>query len=382
MKSTFRHLLPEDWEQHRRLMNHAFGNGRVVTPRETPPTEKDVADSYGIFEDGKIVASLTAIPYNVYWPGAKSGQMAMGGIAGVATVAEARGQGNVEKMLSESLRVMREKGQFVSALYPFAWAFYRKQGWEWVGEKREMRIPLAELPRQHGKARRIHEAAEARPLNDAFGARYRGFIFGNEDWEGRFKPSGDKEAFAYIGADGYLIARYADDIEVKEFIAPSAEAHTALLGLLRDFGTQRKFARLTVPSDSPFWSFLMHWDIETKVWPIFMARVVDITGAMQSLETHAPNGKLILALHDPQCPWNAGIWQIEVSDGHVSVTRASATESPQIALDIQAFSQAFWGHPSLTHLRLAGRLEVKEEAAFTQLAAILTPNPVYNLIDF
>jgi hypothetical protein len=51
-------------------------------------------------------------------------------------------------------------------------------------------------------------------------------------------------------------------------------------------------------------------------------------------------------------------------------------------MDIQAFSQAFWGEPSLSAIRHAGRVEVKEEAAFRHLSAILAPNPVYNLIDF
>ena len=382
--SEFRPLLPDDWEQHQRLMNHAFSGGQVVTPRETPATEADVADVYGIFEDGHLIAALTAIPYTVAWPGAKNNQLPMGGIAGVATYVEARGQGHVERLLSESLRIMREKGQVVSALYPFAFAFYKKYGWDWVGKRYDLKVPLAHLQKTHSKTRRVLESniiSEVKPLFEAYGSHYRGFILDDEDWKKRFEPSGDKESFAYIGADGYLIARYGDEnLNIKEFIAPSTKAHNALLGLLRNFGTQREFARLTVPSDSPIWSYIMHHDLETKTRPVFMGRVVDVAGALGQLQTSAPNGEVILALNDPQCDWNTGTWSIKTEGGRILATHS--TQFPQVTMDIQAFSQAFWGYPSLASLRLAGRVEVKEEQVFDHLCAILQPCPVYNLIGF
>ena len=45
-----------------------------------------------------------------------------------------------------------------------------------------------------------------------------------------------------------------------------------------------------------------------------------------------------------------------------------STDSPQISLDIQAFSQAYFGTPTLDAIRFADRIHVHDEAGYRAFA--------------
>ena len=320
----------------------------------------------------------------------------MGGIAGVATFAEARGRGYVDQLLKQSLIAMKDAGQVISALYPFAFAFYRRYGWDWVGVKRNVKLPLGELrATPEGKDMKAISGDETRELLSpgytAFAQRYRGvFTTESHRWGSKLSHDGHKTTYAYryepTGA--YLLWRYGDGDSgrVREFTGATGEEYRALLSLLHYFGTQRKEAKLTLPDDSPLWSFLMHWDLETKTEPVFMGRVVDFAGAMAQLRlpSETPDGALTLAVSDPYAPWNEGVWRLTVTAGGLAVSTVvggSAGEA-DITADIQAVSQAYWGKPSLDELRAAGRLDVRNEEAYRLLRAILPAHTVYTLDDF
>jgi len=124
----------------------------------------------------------------------------------------------------------------------------------------------------------------------------------------------------------------------------------------------------------------MHQDLESVTSPLFMGRVVDVVRALESL--NAPlhlQGKLILSVNDPTCDWNTGRFAIEAENG--KITARPSSEEAGVAVDIQALSQAFWGQPSLSILRRAGRVSVTDERQFGLLSEIL-PEAVCYLQDF
>lgn len=374
-------LGAEDSLSHRRLMSHAFGRGAVVVaPAEPvePPKE-----TLGLFVQGELLSALTTCPFTVYWPGARGGALALGGVAGVATYAEARGEGHVDQLLRESLRRMREAGQVISALYPFAWKFYQRYGWDAVGEKRTLTLPLRELPSGRRAAKRLSdaEAQEQVPALYARGAqRYRGaFTAETRRWPGPLEHSEGRLTYPYATEGGYLLWRYSEVGEVREYVSATPEAEAGLLQLLRDLGMQVGKGRVTLPSDETLSVRFPHNDTETRTAPVFSGRVVDLKAALEALETSAletsvPEGALVLGVEDATAPWNQGRWRVEVAGGGVSCVPTD--ETPQLALDIRALSQAYWGAPDLARLRRAGRVEVQDEAAFALLAQLLPPHPV------
>jgi predicted acetyltransferase len=183
--------------------------------------------------------------------------------------------------------------------------------------------------------------------------------------------------YAYGIEGGYLLWRYPSGEgagEIREYMATTPEAERALLALLRDLGVQVAQGRLTLPTDTTLFCHAIHNDIELKTEPVFMGRVVDVAAALAALTTPQPDGALTLAVTDQHASWNEGVWKIAIEAG--SVTATPTTEAAQLSLDIQSFSQAFWGIPGLERLRRAGKVDVWDEAAFTRLAALLPSAPV------
>src|SRR5690606_11674243 len=81
----------------------------------------------GVFKDEQLCAQATLLDLQTYIAGQA---FHMGGIAGVSTWPEHRRNGYVASLLKELLLIMKQKGQSISMLYPFSFAFYRKYGWE------------------------------------------------------------------------------------------------------------------------------------------------------------------------------------------------------------------------------------------------------------
>lgn len=386
-----RSLSAEDSHAHNVLMSHAFSKGRVVetpTPDATPEAKKD---TYGIFDGGEMQAALSIAPFIAHWGANRT--LAMGGIAGVATFASARGRGYADALLRKSLEVQKDAGQTISALNPFSWKFYQKQGWDWVGRRQQIKLPLRELPTFPGGkevAPVPHESAQEKlePVCSRFARNYRG-VFTNETrrWESALSHSDGRTTHVYQhpGDGSYLLWRYEDDGggAVREFIANSPEGYRALLGLLHYFGPQCEFAQLTLPADAPLWNLFYHWGVNTEVRPVFMGRVVDFAAALREIDV-APSvgeGSVTVSLWDEQAAWNSGVWRVTVAGGKANAARVVGEASPDVQLDIRALSQAFWGTPSLSEVRSAGQIAVSDENAYALLSRLLPAFPVYTL-DF
>ncbi|MES2459219.1 MAG: GNAT family N-acetyltransferase, partial [Armatimonadota bacterium] len=174
-----RSLTPEDRPGQDRLMSEAFSAGRRPAPISEEPGQKDSESQppvLGVFEGSRLVASLTIQELHLFWG---SDIVPLGGIAGVACAADQRGRGHVGRLLKESLRTMRDAGQYLSGLFPFSVAFYRRYGWDWVGEKRTFTVPTAAIVAYpEGKHLRAYEGPDAldivRPLYESFARRHRG----------------------------------------------------------------------------------------------------------------------------------------------------------------------------------------------------------------
>src|SRR5262245_48464917 len=81
--------------------------------RESPVTP--IEDRKILEIDGVAAAAIVIIPFQLWMCGAR---FSMGGIAGVAVSPEARRAGLAKALMTYALRVMRERGDVLSMLYP------------------------------------------------------------------------------------------------------------------------------------------------------------------------------------------------------------------------------------------------------------------------
>ncbi|WP_231996488.1 GNAT family N-acetyltransferase [Helicobacter cinaedi] len=98
----------------------------------------------GWFDRQKLISQIALYPMqmNIY-----NRIYAMGGITGVATYPEYSGIGLMADLMREILKMMREKGQSISCLYPYSIPYYRSRGWEIVSDKMSFVIKDNQFPK-------------------------------------------------------------------------------------------------------------------------------------------------------------------------------------------------------------------------------------------
>lgn len=386
-------------------MAEAFGRGnRPAPPGEAEAVKPEVAKTrLGVFDGPRLVACAIINPLTLAWGDSDA---PMGGIGGVACTADQRGRGHVGRLLAESLRAMRDAGQYLSGLYPFSFAFYRRHGWDWVGEQKQYSVPTAELKAgPEGRCLTMYDGLDAldvvRPVYEQFARRYHGMGLRRETapgdaasywWQRTLDYGGNGSRITYVQVysnpqtgqpEGYLTFLYPQDGDtgqVGDFIANTPAAYKGLLSVLHYYGVQVEKVSFNAPMDDPLALHLMHWDLETKIKPLFMGRIVDVPAALSALRPPADvSGRIILQVADSQCDWNNRTFAITTDAGQVTVT--AAPDALGVALDIQTLSQACWGQPSLERLRTAERLSVSDETQYALLSRLLPPRLCF-LRDF
>jgi predicted acetyltransferase len=340
----------------------------------------------GIYEAGKLQAVIGIINFRSYF--GSEAILPLGGIAAVASLPASRGQGYAGACIDFALSQMRESGQVISALYPFQWDFYHRYGWDWVGALRQYTIPTA-IIKPFPETESVREASESDhgAIQETYARHarhYRGSLVRTDyQWNGILADTDSQYASVYVyeaerGIEGYIAYRGygSEEMELREFVSLTPAALRGLLGLLRRQQMQFRKVSWKAPEDDPLWSQQQNWQIDTKLRPVFMGRIVDVPGALQAWKpARDVSGAVRLEVKDDHASWNEGAWQIASEDGKISVQKT--TKAPQVSLDIQALSQAYFGRPNLTELRHAGRVSVHDEGSFQSLCSLLAGPPTW-----
>ncbi len=397
-------LTPEDKPAIEKLMAEAFGKGSRPEPEADAPNGDKPAlpkTRLGVFEGPRLVACTIIDSLHLAWGEANA---PLGGIGGVACAADQRGRGHVGRLMGEALRVMRDAGQYLSGLYPFSFGFYRRYGWDWVGEQKQYSVPASELKAgPEGRCLTAYEGLDAleivRPVYAQFARRYHGMGLRTETAPGEAVPHwwrraldhrDDRTTYVQVyrdtatgEAEGYLTFRYPEDgdtAHIGEFYANTPAAYRGLLSVLHYYGVQVEKVSWCAPLDDPLALHVMHYDLETTLKPLFMGRVVDVAAALTALRPDVSlTGEIVLQVADSQCDWNNQTFAVTLDAGHVTVT--ASQDMPGITLDIQTLSQAYWGQPSLDLLRASGRVAVTDNVQYALLSRLLPPHICF-LRDF
>lgn len=379
MPAQIRLLEKAEIEEANYIWSQAFRRGRRGDSDWVDNTHGGTF-TCGVWDQNGLQAVVVVCDYRVHL-GAEV-VAPMGGIGGVACLPASRGKGYAGDALRYALQQMRERGFYLSALFPFSWDYYRRFGWEWVGVRREYRVPTGILQVAPETASVRAYRSEDRPAliatYTAFAQRYRGAFLRTEvAWDQILNSTEKEHTFTYVyeqdgRIEGYFTYRGGEEKEtgLREWVALTPRAYRGLLGLLRRHEMQVEHFKWKVPADDPFWAFGYHWDIETSIQPATQGRVVDVPRALEAWRP-APGvcGRAVIRVRDDAAPWNTGTWQISCEERNVQVR--PATEEPQVTLDIQALSQAYYGTPDLDAVRHAGRLTVHDETGYCLLRDLL-----------
>ena len=317
------------------------------------------------------------------------------GVSAVASPPESRRRGLVRRLLADLHAELRADGVAFAALWPFEYPFYRRLGYERVGEYARIGVPPADLgpacPEPAGEfvrfaaddwgrldAVHVASATEALALDRT------------EDWwRTRVFQGWRTDPFVYgweRGGDlrGYVVysVEDADDadgrrLSVREFAAVDREARGHLLRFCRNHDSQVSTVRLTGRGDERLFDELDDpRAAETTVRPGPMARLVDAPAALGALSyPAAAEGSVVLSVADAACEWNDGRFRLSVADG--SATCEPSDADPDATLDVGALSRLVVGSHAVGRLEALGDLTVDAAGARRTLAAAFPPTTTY-----
>jgi predicted acetyltransferase len=258
------------------------------------------------------------------------------GLAAVAVAPHARRQGLGSRLCRAALRIGRERGDALAALYPFRTDFYTRLGFALAGELHRYRFPPSALPPFPGLERvaLLDDPLAVLPaLHSSFLARSSGLLTrSRKRWEALLDeaplalgirgaaPEGDGWTGYLLGSVRKLPRGQGQELRVTEFLAADPGTYRAGLGWM---SAQRDAWRLITLDALPgerLHQVLAHphlpgasttrslWFPSATVLRGPMVRILDPGKLLDRLD--APPGTT-LSLDDPELPENRGSWRVE-----------------------------------------------------------------------
>ena len=354
------------------------------------------ASVLGWFDRQKLISQIALYPMqmNIY-----NRIYAMGGITGVATYPEYSGIGLMADLMREILKMMREKGQSISCLYPYSIPYYRSRGWEIVSDKMSFVIKDNQFPKPPQVGGMMQRVTENHPdlkaLHNEFAAKTHGCLVRdtlawNEYW--RWDVEDTIVAIYYDESDkptGYIVYLLENDIfKIKEMIYLNEEARYGLWGYINAHQSMFDSIEGANFSNHNLAFLLEDGHIKESIQPYIMARIVDVEQFLTQypFEFVKSNMCLRFSVSDPLLEWNNRDFILHFKDGELALeivaSEIVASGEKQnlgeyhIKLDIQTLVTMLLGYKRPLYLRSINRLQVSDES-IDKLEEILPEGKAY-----
>ena len=382
--------VPGDSSDLRRSLSYAF-RPEAGPPDldEEPPPPATVGETRGLY-DGDVLH--TVCKHHWFTARVAGTAHALAGLSAVATPPEHRRQGLVRRLVEHALEEYRDRGTYLTALWPFKHPFYAQFGWVLAnryaiqtfeptvlsvidaGSDGSIR-PLA--PDDHQKLARVLDAESGhRTL----------FIERTEEWwRKRVFEGWETDPYVYGWVrDGelqgylvYAIQEDGDDLElrVNELAAVDREAKCRMFRFIADHDSQVASVRLYGPPDDLLFDTVEDpTAVDVRIKPGPMIRLVDLSAAIEARPASG-SGSLIIEVTDHLADWNDGRFRVDFGD---EKTRCMAVDAdPNVACSIGALSQLYVGYRPVADLEEAGELEVYSNDARKCLGEAFPTDPVF-----
>lgn len=305
-------------------------------------------------ESGTLMAQVVVFPFEIYIGGKP---LKMGGVALVSSMPEGRHGGRIGQLLTEWLKVMRDRGQYVSMLGPFSFEFYRKYGWELGFERVNYTVPIEHIRnfKKTGSLRVVtqEDIGALDKIYTKYALNHNGSAKRDDSLWKEFTlshPWDDNYGrYAYIYMDekgdekGYIIFTIKNGrMDIYEMIYEDVSALKGLLAFIYAHQSQIGEFSWSTATDEKLHVLLPNPRVKREIHTGMMFRVVDIKEAVKSRGYgEDATGRFKIKVEDKDAPWNQLPFDISLKNGIVDVNECS---DPELFCDIQTFSQIFIGY--------------------------------------
>ncbi len=257
-----RNVKRQEWDDFMRFLERCYGfqpgwftlhYPTIYDPDRTP------LDCFHVIEkNGRIVAHAGLFPLRVMAEGV---ELVVGGIGGIGTLPEERGQGHMQELLRHLIVRMQELGMPLSALWGFRQR-YAPFGYESAGERVSMEFTEHSFTKAGVAPDPAIREVTAEEAKSEIKPLHAGQLFRvlRSDWH----PIGVRrpEVRLWIGAHGYLCGWTREDrLVVREVVSASGREPSLIMAAMRRNSLQKaqaaatvhdeeRVARLLVPAES------------------------------------------------------------------------------------------------------------------------------------
>lgn len=348
---------------NRELVESGYEDGEIIRAKR-PILQK--ADVFGWFNaDDKLISQICIYPCQVNIHGRI---FKMGGVTGVGTYPEYANMGLMNDLIKLALKDMRDKGQYISYLYPYSVPYYRRKGWEIMSDHLTFTIKDTQLPKQvnvPGYVERLDiDDKDVIETYDKFARSNHGaLIRGKLEWDEYWRWENEDERIAAVYYDqnevpmGYVMYWISDDIfYIKDMIYLNQEARKGLWNFISAHFSMIDNVKGDIYQNEPIAFLLEDSQIIETIEPYFMARIVDVASFLTNFPFAGKAKPFHFHITDPTAEWNNGIFGVEGSTGGQNhISRESIGE--RVETDIQTLTAMLMSYRSPTYLYKIERLK-------------------------
>lgn len=310
------------------LEESGYEDGEIVRAKR-PVLQK--SEVLGWFNGERLISQICIYPCIVNIHGKL---FKMGGLTGVGTYPEYTNMGLMNELIKVGLGKMREKKQWISYLYPYSIAYYRRKGWEIISEHLTFTLKDTQIPKYPdlpGYVERV--PIDDKVLMDMYdrfaktnhGSMIREKLEWDEYW--RWENEDERNAAVYYDGNsepmGYLMYWIEDDVfHIKEIIYLNQEARKGLWNFIHAHDSMIDKLEGHVYKNEPIAYLLDDSQIMESIEPYFMGRIVDVAAFLKEYPFATKGRPFHFVVTDPIAEWNEGIFGLSWSkDGAIQISR-------------------------------------------------------------
>lgn len=326
-------------------------------------------DGLGWFAGEKLVSQLVVYPFDVNIHGKA---FKMGGVTGVGTYPEYAGLGLMNDLMKQGLQNMRAAGQHISYLFPYSIPYYRKKGWEIISDVITYKVRDTQIPKPYEVAGRMERVKWDHPdikqAYEQFSRKENAAMIRNElAWDEHFRWEREELSACvyyneYHEPTGYMYYKVENEtFYVREMIFNNEDARRGLWNFIGAHFSMVYYVEGKIFQNEPLSFFLEDGEIEEKISPYYMARIVDASEFLLEFPfTNQPKSGFTLELTDPILEWNTGTFSFEWNN-EKKLTESNAQQEHVIKTDVQTLCTMLLNYKKASHLKEVGRLSASEE---------------------
>lgn len=378
------------------LANYAFTPEKGKSAAQKQEEEAEIyGELKGVFAGNRLLATYQLLPLECKVRGQ---WLQLGGIGDVVSPPENRRKGYIGQMLTFSLQEMRERGMFLSALWPFSYPFYRKYGWETVSafKRYTLRPDSLQFSDQiRGEFVRLtsDNFSQLAKIYQLHHKQYDLELKRDSRWWQRIIEQNKKcEKYVYLWeedgeARGYIIYSIkvvnkggdGKELLVREMAAADYTAYRQLLRFLFYHDSQVKTITWSAPLNDPLAKILPSpWIDQHQYNAGAMFRIVDVEGIFNRITYPAgPEFILYFTINDLIAPWNNGNYRLEVKGGKGRCSKVVSEVTIDFTIDINRLAPVVIGFMTPYEAEQLGYLTTRNGEISEKLQALLPGRDTY-----